>query len=94
MRNENLEAKMHRSLTKPMTWGGLPRNVFLMFVLMSILIFIVLPLSLMVLSGLAVNMPQQKIHNFLIFSGITLKTIKGCIKQNKLREEFVLYGTT
>ena len=42
MRNENLEARMHRSLTKPMTWGGLPRNVFLLFVLIAILIFILL----------------------------------------------------
>ena len=37
MRNENLEARMHRSLTKPMTWG-----VFLLFVLIAILIFILL----------------------------------------------------
>ena len=42
MRNENLEARMHRSLTKPMTWGGLPRNVFLLFVVISIGVAIII----------------------------------------------------
>ena len=42
MRNENLEARMHRSLTKPMEWGGLPRKVLLLFIVIAILIFILL----------------------------------------------------
>mgnify|MGYP000009033397 FL=1 len=66
MRNENLEAKMHRSLTKPMTWGGLPRNVFLMFVLMSILIFILLRNSI----GIAI------VINGIIWFGCKYATTK------------------
>lgn len=76
MRNENLEARMHRSLTKPMTWGGLPRNVFLLFVVTSILIFILLRNTIgvaIIINGIVwfgCKYATTKDPQFLIFSGI------------------------
>ena len=89
MRNENLEARMHRSLTKPMTWGGLPRNVFLLFVVISILIFILLRNTI----GVAI------IINGIVWFGCKYATTKDpqffdILWNHIKKEEFVLYGTT
>ena len=76
MRNENLEARMHRSLTKPKDLGRLTTERILLFVLIAILIFILLRNTIgiaIIINGIAwfgCKYATTKDPQFLTSSGI------------------------